>query len=54
MTSVFHLHHQPGQPPQLPNAHALLAKAQHEFKHLAKLSPRIGAASMPIQEKQRP
>ena len=54
MTSVFHLHHQPGQPPQLPNAHALLAKAQHDFKHLAKLSPRIGAASMPIQEKQRP
>ena len=30
MTSVLRFHHKPGQPPKLPNAHALLAKAQHD------------------------
>ena len=42
MTSVFHFHHEHGHPPKLPNAHTLLAKARHEFKHLPKRSPHRG------------
>jgi hypothetical protein len=37
MTSVFHFHHEHSEPPKLANAHALLRKAHHEFKHLPKV-----------------
>jgi phospholipase C len=53
MTSVLHFHHKHSEPPKLPNAHALLAKAYHEFKHLPKPSPLLGPHSMPVQEKRR-
>jgi phospholipase C len=54
MTSVFRFKNKQGEFPKLPNAHHLLAKAQHEFKHLPKASPHLGAGSMPVQEKERP
>jgi phospholipase C len=54
MTSVFHFHHEHSEPPKLANAHALLRKAHHEFKHLPKVSAPSGPRPMPVQEKRRP
>jgi phospholipase C len=50
LTSPFRFRQKAGDPPKLPNARALLAKAQHEFKHLPKPSPHSG--SNPGQEKR--
>jgi phospholipase C len=54
LLSAFRFHQQPGDAPKLPNAHALLAKAFHEFKELPKLSPAGPHHNMPVQDKKRP
>jgi phospholipase C len=53
MTSVLRFD-QNGPPPKLPNARALLGKAQHDFQNLPKATSRNSATSPPVQEKRRP
>lgn len=53
LTSAFRFHEKGGQPPKLPDAEGLLAKARDEVAHLPKPSPSAREQSLPVQERRR-
>jgi phospholipase C len=53
LTSAFRFHEKRGQPPKLPDAGGLLAKAREEVAQLPKPSPSAREQSLPVQERRR-